>query len=214
MEEKLEIGEQPENPVVHAVATENDGTKDFEGSPLGKFKDSESLLNAYNELQSAFTRKCQKLSETEKKLQDINSQNTGNMESENQEKFAWENKVSEFLQSHKNASSLAEEITAEIISDKTLMESDEALEKAYSRGIERKYIAHEDLVKNDEFLEKFVYSNENIKDKIIKEYVASLQIPKSPINISNSGFSGGIASTNKFNSLAEANKYVENMFKF
>ena len=71
MEEKLEIGEQPENPVVHAVATENDGTKDFEGSPLGKFKSSDALLDAYNELQSEFTRKCQKLSDTEKKLQEI-----------------------------------------------------------------------------------------------------------------------------------------------
>ena len=55
---------------------------------------------------------------------------------------------------------------------------------------------------------------DKIKDKIIKEYVASLRLPKSPINTSQTGVSGGIASSNKFTSLAEANRYVESMFKF
>lgn len=37
-----------------------------EGSSLGKFKSEQSLLEAYNNLQAEFTRKCQKLSELEK----------------------------------------------------------------------------------------------------------------------------------------------------
>ena len=214
LEEENKIGEQPEVlDVQPATAEIDEGTKEDEGSPLGKFKDSSALLDAYNELQSEFTRKCQKLSDAEKKLQDVASINTGKEES-NENKFAWENKIDEFLQSHKNASSLVEDITAEIINDENLKVSEDGLEKAYSRVIEKKYIPHEELVKNDEFLEKFVYSNEDIKNKIIKEYIASLQLPKSPVNISNQGFSGGIASGNKFNNLSEANRYVERMFKF
>lgn len=217
MLENLEnIGEQPETLDIHAVATENDlGSIEGEGSPLGKFKNSEALLDAYNELQSEFTRKCQKLSDTEKKLQEISTQDAGNDGLENiQNEFAWQNKISEFLQSHKNANGLAEEITKEFMEDASLRDSEEGLEKAYSRVIEKKYIPQEELANNDEFLNKFIYSNEKIKDKIIKEYVASLQVPKSPINVSQTGMSGSIASNNKFTSLAEANKYVEHMFKF
>ncbi|MDE6583283.1 MAG: hypothetical protein K2K31_01370, partial [Clostridia bacterium] len=36
------------------------------GVPIGKFKSVEDLYNAYNNLQSEFTRKCQRLSELEK----------------------------------------------------------------------------------------------------------------------------------------------------
>lgn len=44
---------------------EDDGAyRGAEGS-IGKFKNTESLLNAYNSLQAEFTRKCQKLSELE-----------------------------------------------------------------------------------------------------------------------------------------------------
>ena len=60
-------------------------------------------------MQSEFTRKCQKLSETEKKLQESTLSNSGNEEGGKNE-FAWNNNISEFLQSHKNASGLVEDI--------------------------------------------------------------------------------------------------------
>lgn len=217
LEENKNIGEQPEALDIQAVATEgNLGSTEGEGSPLGKFKNSEALLDAYNVLQSEFTRKCQKLSETEKKLQEVSSLETGNKENENlKNEFAWQNKISEFLQSHKNANGLAEEITTELMRDAELRESDDGLEKAYNRVIINKYIPQEELAMNDEFLEKFIYSNEKVKDKIIKEYVASLQVPKSPLNLNRVGMSGGVATgTQNFTSLAEANKFVEHMFKF
>ena len=119
LEELNKIGEQPETLDIHAVETGNEiGSTEGEGSPLGKFKSPEMLLDAYNELQSEFTRKCQKLSEAEKKLQDFSQQNTGES-GEKEIEFAWQNKVNEFLQSHKNAKSLAEDITKEIMEDKS-----------------------------------------------------------------------------------------------
>ena len=216
LEEENKIGEQPEVLDIQAVATDlSKGSTEDEGSPLGKFKNSEALLDAYNELQSEFTRKCQKLSDAEKKLQETSLQDTGKNE-ENSEKneFVWQNKLSEFLQSHKNANGLVEDIAKEIMADENLIDKEDALDTAYSRVIQKKYVPQEELANNDEFLEKFIYSNEKIKDKIIKEYVASLQVPKSPISVSTMGVSGGIASSNKFTSLADASRYVESMFKF
>ena len=216
MEENVIIGEQPESLEVHTVATDIDnGNVSSEGSPLGKFKDSTALLGAYNELQSEFTRKCQKLSEVEKKLQEqcINTNTSESVDTKLNE-FAWNTNISEFLQSHKNASDLVEEITNEIIKDETLRTSVDGLEKAYARVIENKYTPQSELVKNPDFLEKYIYSNDEIKNKIIKEYVSTLKENQSPISINNSGFDRTSVTGQKFSSLAEAKKYVENMFRF
>lgn len=216
MEEKIFNGEQPEITNVHTVATDGEnGTSEMTGSPLGKFKDSEKLLDAYNELQSEFTRKCQRLSEAEKKLQDISLVSNTSEETETKvNEFAWNKNISEFLQSHKNASLLVEEITNEIINDNTLRESEDGLEKAYARVIEKKYIPESELVRDENFLTNYIYSNEEIKNKIIQEYVASLQNSKNPITVNNSSFNRGVAVNNKFTSLEDAKKYVEHMFKF
>jgi hypothetical protein len=216
MEENLNIfGEQPSRAEVHAVATEvENGTKMQDGSPLGKFKDSAKLLDAYNELQSEFTRKCQRLSDAEKKLQELSLENNASKEETKLNEFAWNNNISEFLQAHKNASELVQEITDEIINDETLRDSVDGLEKAYSRVIEKKYIPHSELVNNEDFLNKYIYSNDKIKNNIIKEYVATLQNTQSPITLSSDGFSRSVSSGNKFESLEDARRYVENMFRF
>ena len=217
LENEIINGEQPNDQVVHAMEMGNEGTNDQEGSPLGKFKDAQKLLGAYNELQSEFTRKCQKLSEVQKQLEEQNQSQKGTEEVVNGSKdkeFAWSNKLENFLQIHKNASGLVEDITNEIINDNDLKDSEDALEKAYMRVMEKNYEPQENLAKNEEFLNKYIYSNNEIKDKIIKEYVSSLQDIKSPIQVTSMGQIGSIASTPKFTNLTDANKFVENMFKF
>lgn len=214
LENELKNGEQPQDQVVHTVEMGNEGTKDSEGSPLGKFKDPSVLLGAYNELQSEFTRKCQKLSEVQKQLEERNqNQKVDNDEKRSQE-FAWDEKLDSFLQIHKGAGEMVEDITNEIINNETFSKSNDGLEKAYMSVLEKKFIPHENLAKDEEFLNKYIYSNEDIKNKIIKDYVSSLQDIKSPIQVTSIGQMGSIASTPKFNNLEDASKYVENMFKF
>ena len=217
IDEIKNIGEQPKNLDIQTVATdvENGSIVSSEGSPLGKFKDSESLLNAYNELQSEFTRKCQKLSETEKKLQESSiNQVSGDEVNATTGEFAWDKNISEFLQSHKNAEALVEDITREIMNNEDFRNSPDGLEKAYARVMENKYTPHEELAKNQEFLNKYIYNNDEIKNKIINEYVSSLQAQRNPINVNNSGYNGGVAVSRNFGSLEEAGRYVEKMFKF
>ncbi|MBQ7351607.1 MAG: hypothetical protein IJW59_01900 [Clostridia bacterium] len=214
--ENLIVGEQPNTAEVQAVETGVvEGTEMREGSPLGKFKNSESLLGAYNELQSEFTRKCQKLSEAEKKLQDLSCDNDASkLSQQDNEEFAWKQNIGEFLQSHKNARTLVEEITNEIMKDEGLRKSSDGLEKAYSRVIENKYIPQEELAKDQDFLEKYIYTNDEIKNKIIKEYISTLQNGKSPLSVGKEGYNRGVVSTNKIESLDDAKKYVESMFRF
>ncbi|MBR2221049.1 MAG: hypothetical protein IJ975_02820 [Clostridia bacterium] len=48
---------------------EKSATSGAADGSIGKFKNTESLLHAYNSLQAEFTRKCQRLSELESKAQ-------------------------------------------------------------------------------------------------------------------------------------------------
>ena len=58
--------EQTEQQAHTAAAEENKGEESGNVS-LGKFKDVNALLSAYNSLQAEFTRKSQKLAEFQKK---------------------------------------------------------------------------------------------------------------------------------------------------
>ncbi len=60
----------------HSVVTEKDnGATDSEVS-LGKFKDVNALLSAYNSLQSEFTKRCQKVKELETQLSAVEKAST------------------------------------------------------------------------------------------------------------------------------------------
>ena len=97
--------------------------------------------------------------------------NASDNQREEKNGFAWNKNIREFLQSHKNASYLVEEITNEIICDETLRDNEDGLERAYARVIEKKYIPHSELAKDAEFLEKYIYSNDQIKNKIRKNRI-------------------------------------------
>lgn len=56
--EQAELKTQP-------VETEKEKGEKVSEASLGKFKDAEALLNAYNSLQSEFTKRCQKVKELE-----------------------------------------------------------------------------------------------------------------------------------------------------
>lgn len=63
-----QIKNEQTEPITQPVKTEEaEGGKEGEVS-LGKFKDVDALLNAYNSLQSEFTKRCQRLKELEAKI--------------------------------------------------------------------------------------------------------------------------------------------------
>ena len=55
--------------VIKELLNKIEGDKSIDNTTIGKFKDAKSLLESYNNLQSEFTRKCQKLSELEKQIE-------------------------------------------------------------------------------------------------------------------------------------------------
>ena len=99
MEENIFVeqpNEQDNVPVADAKEEIGTPSSSLSGSQFGKFKDANSLLTAYNNLQAEFTKKCQKLSELEKeKLQEVENNNIPIFDKED-----WQTKVSTFLNSN------------------------------------------------------------------------------------------------------------------
>ena len=176
-----------------------------EGSSLGKFKDQESLLEAYNNLQAEFTRKCQKLSQLEK---DMSAQKQPVYMEEN-----WQQKVSDFLSSHAEAKQFASEISQKIIENPSLYSGENALNLAWADIISKKYVSPQDMMSDDKFVNDYVLSNEHIKKKVLEGYLNDLRKNKlPPIQTSHSG-KVTFQTPKVANTLNEAKKLVEDMLK-
>lgn len=78
------LNEQTQATAQTAGAEENKGAEK-QAVSLGKFKDAESLLSAYNSLQSEFTKRCQRIKELEGKLAENESKATTQNTSEKTE---------------------------------------------------------------------------------------------------------------------------------
>ena len=201
-------GEQPEQNTYVAAASDGSEVSDSEGSPLGKFKDAISLLNAYNSLQSEFTKKCQKLSELEKSSSD-------NVESDSTPcylKEDWHSTLTEFLNTHKSAKMFTKQIAEELSQDKVLACSKNPLQIAYARVLDKHYKSDEELVNDDKFLTSYLSNNPQLVTQIIQRYLGDL--PKAPKVISSSkGSSASLSPAITPTNLSEARDLVQLLFK-
>ncbi len=207
MEQENKDWEQPnvEEKTEEVVENKGDNNTKTDGSQYGKFKDAESLLDAYNNLQAEFTRKCQRLSELEKTQQESQAPVFS--------KEDWQDRVSEFINSHSEAKKFASEISQEILTNPSLQSKEDALELAWAKVIGQKYKPVEDMVNDDKFVDDYVLSSEQIKQKVLQSYIKDLSSQKIPPFVTTS--SGGdiaFTTTPKATTLSEAKTLVEEIF--
>ena len=207
-EQKILNGEQPEfNSLVAGASVESEALLD-DGSPLGKFKDAKSLLNAYNSLQSEFTKKCQKLSELEKQNNNDNVLN----ETPCYLKENWHSTLAEFLNTHKSAKVFTKQIAEELSKDKVLACGENPLQVAYARVLDKHYKTSDELVKDDNFLDSYLANNPQLVTQIIQKYLCNLT--KAPNVISSAkGSAINLSPPIKATNLTEAKDLVQLLFK-
>ena len=161
-----------ENEQLEQLQTEPENqSENSEGSTFGKFKDAQSLLDAYNSLQAEFTRKSQRLAEFQKKLEE-------NALLSNNDPI--ENILSDLADSDK----YKKEITEIIDNDNEISNLPNKNHVAFKiiKEAERKTA---ETLNNQEYIDKYIESNEQLKGKIISEYLSSLnEIPSAPKVIS------------------------------
>ena len=136
------------------------------GVNLGKFKNVEELVKAYNNLQAEFTKKSQKLAEV---LKDKVEEPAANMESG----------LQSFLSKNQEAAFYADELKTRV------SQSDSFDEKAFETAWAG--ILYEKLScpgKTKEPIIQKIIKDDEIQDLVVKNYVKQLQEQKTPIIMS------------------------------
>lgn len=234
-----EFREQPTTELATALDRANENSAEsVVGSQenLGKFKSASALYEAYNNLQSEFTRKCQLLSELQKektgqenkddyKANDDQSAPASQLEEKSQlqtdnlektdlqtgdiEKSQSEMQASlaEFLLSHKEAEGFIDEIKEKISQGN---QNQNPFESAW----ESVMLAHlKSQDPSDLIVNQYVASDERIKNKIIQDYLLQLNEGKPPKTLSsNSGQRLSSVIPDNPLTLEDAKKLVGKMF--
>ena len=209
------IGEQPQNfdeNVQKEIVDGGTALSSNEGS-LGKFKDAESMLSSYNNLQAEFTRKCQKLSEVTKALEEYKNQvEIANNEKPIYENENWNNMINEFLQKNEKAKSFSSDIASEIFGDPELAKSKNALDIAWARVMEKNFVSKDEIMEDENFVNEKILSNPKIQSEVLENYFNNLRNTQNPPVISRQG---AIAGRSEFNpkNMAEARALVEELFR-
>ena len=207
MEDKKDFYvEQPETFQDQGEVSQNcvldiDETK---GSTLGKFKDEKSLLEAYNNLQSEFTKKCQALS----KLQNEDNRKLPLFMEED-----WDNRVKSFLENNPQAKEFSDCISKKILSDREIAMSENPLQLAWESVMKENFKSPKKLMEDPEFIEEYVLKNTEIKKKIIDEYFKGLNVSTSPIVMTGVGGGSVLTPPNRPKTLKDANRIATEMLK-
>ena len=218
-------------PVTALNAADEERTVSEESSQaeLGKFKDARTLLAAYNNLQSEFTRKCQLLSRLQKDKIDHGEPETNESDSdvggqvEQDENNAQPEQLSENQQPDFGANEKAMDALSQFLGgDEQAKSFIFELENSKNSGADPYKEAWAKLIfsqtdksqlATDPIINQYVLSDENVKNKIIEEYLVKLQNNQPPkVMPSQGGMSVSGVLPDRPSTLAEAKEIVDKMF--
>ena len=165
---------------------------------FGKFKDAESLIKAYSSLEAEFTKKSQKLAMLESEF---------NKEKEEQNRLAeLDKQVEDFVTKFEAVKPFSSALKA------SLQNKDANLAEEAIKLLSNNYKKPEDYINDEEFLNNFIFSNKEIKDKIVKEYLSNIT-QNSPIKIDKSGSSISLTPPKQPATILEAGKLAKSIIK-
>ncbi|MBQ7880311.1 MAG: hypothetical protein IJ358_00490 [Clostridia bacterium] len=167
---------------------------------LGKFKDAESLLKAYNSLQTEFTKKSQRLSELE------------NSKTE----FTREEKINKAIKELEQNHNIAQKFSQDIKQSIKDIESEDyrqIVQEELLKNLEKNYKSATEYMEDEQFLNSYVYNNQTIRDNIIRDYLANLTNATPVRVVSNISSSIPLSPPNNPSTIQEAGKLAKNIIK-
>ncbi len=99
----------------------------------------------------------------------------------------WQEISDGFFENFPNAKNFASQIGKEIINNPQIYNNTHCLELAYAKIMEKSYVAPCDIINSQDFREKYVFNNEEIKSSIIENYLKQLDAHKPPKSIMTRG---------------------------
>jgi len=168
-------------------------------SGIGKFKDAESLYKAYTSLESEFTKKSQRLASLENEM---------NIKNQEESKTAeLEKRVAEFVTKFDQIKPFSN-----VLKETLQTHEDANLEEEAVRLIVNNYKSAEEYAVDEEFLNNYIFSNQGIKDKIVKDYLSKIT-QNGPIKADLGGASVSLTPPNVPSTIKEAGKLAKTIIK-
>lgn len=165
---------------------------------FGKFKDAESLMKAYLNLEAEFTKKSQKLALLENEINAEQQQKSRQAELDRQ--------VEDFVTKFEAVRPFSN------VLKESLQKEDGSIEEQAVKILSNNYKTPDDYIKDNEFLNNYIFSNKEIKDKIIKDYLSNLT-QNSPIKIDKSSSSISLTPPKQPTTIQEAGKLAKSIIK-
>ncbi len=187
---------------VHTASADEDlGTAEN----FGKFKDAKSLLNAYNALQSEFTRRCQKVKELERESAKFKKEQSLNSEYNERER-----EEITFLEAFPEAKNDVESLFDVAVSSGD--NSKGRLGRAYLKKIISDYENKIKYYNSAEYVKNAINNDSEIKNQIIKEYLLAVEGSKPAIKLISGNGLATLSPPSKPKNLAEAGNFARQIF--
>lgn len=232
-----EMQKQTENVPLDATETADVADKE-KPAFCNKFATADELEKAYDNLQREFTKKCQQNAQLSRALETARAesachatpceteppssrpdgQNT-ELPTENDSDAArtplyespdWDNTVEQFMSKYPSAARYAKDIAKTLASNAELSLRKDCLEKAYFDVLQKADRPYEELVGDEEFLERYVYGNDRVRDRIIEDFLRRNMDVQAPRTIAASGRTH-VTPPSRPRSIREAGGIVKNM---
>ncbi len=197
-EEVLTNNQSQNDITAHTAGAETDlgAEKDYQKTYELKV---EKLQNAYNSLQSEFTRRCQKIKELERENNALKEEQSKKNSSFSVDMETYEK---DFIKNFP-------EVLGEIQSLKDLADSlgDTSyghLERAYLNSLKQKIEENENYYKSQNYLLDCIRQDKALKESIIREYLEGVQGSKPTVRLTSGNGMASITPPSKPKTLAEA----------
>lgn len=189
------------------VATEGDfGEK--ESLSLGKFSSVEDLLNAYNSLQSEFTRRSQKIKELVRENESLKKSEKISDISDNAD--GRKGKIA-FTETYPEAKEILPSLYETAVNSGD--EAEGFLERAYVQYLKDKVKSQSDYYLSDKYILETAKTNQAVKDGIIREYLDSVSGSKPKVGQYLGNGDGIVLPPSKPRTLQEASKIAMKIFE-
>ena len=149
------------NEIIEQLETEPENiSENSDSSILGRFKDAKTLLEAYNNLQAEFTRKSQRLADIQKNLNEnalsSNNDSLENILNDSTDPDKYKKEIAEILNTDNDISNLPNKNQ---VAFKIIKETERRIAETLN---------------NQEYMDKYIETNQSIKDRIITNYLSTL----------------------------------------
>ena len=203
-----EVSEKLYNAGVESNTAENDTNTEKSVSQitdngsinLGKFKDAESLLKAYNSLQTEFTKKSQRLSELE------------NSKTE----FTREEKINKAIKQLEQDYNIAQQFSTQIKNSLQNIDAEDyskVVKDELLKNLQQSYKTANEYISDEQFLNNYVYNNKTIRDNIIRDYLSNLTNSSPAKVMSNISSSILVSPPNNPSTINDTGKLAKNIIK-